>query len=58
MTPGCERLVPWEVPAIVPPRPAPSSVDDVLVKNVLSRRPGLCCPTRFSGDVGHARDSL
>ena len=43
MTPVCERLVAREVPAIVPPRPAPSPVDDVLVENAPPRRP-VCIP--------------
>jgi hypothetical protein len=55
MTPVCARLLAWEVPAIVPPRPAPSSVDDVLVEDVPRGRPGLCRSTRASRDVGHAR---
>jgi hypothetical protein len=57
MTSVCERLHAWAVPAIVPPRPAPSSVDGVLVEDVPPGHPGLCPTTRFSGDVGHARDS-
>jgi hypothetical protein len=55
MTPVCEWLLAWEVPAIVLPRPAPSSVDDVFVEGVPPGRPSLYPQTRSSGDVGHAR---